>query len=189
MRGLYAASFALYSCLLVHGIAYYLTPYHERPHHVEYRVLRPAVLAGHTFGVIGSFFMICMLSYSLRKRARSFRTWGRLSNWLDVHIFFGIFGPLLVVLHTTFKVQGLVAVSFWSMVAVALSGIFGRFLYLQIPRNIQGDELSVKELDQLSRDHSVRLQKEFGLSPEVMRSLEERSLKGMRKDSGPLHVL
>jgi hypothetical protein len=45
-----------------------------------------------------------------------------------------------------FKVQGLVAVSFWSMVAVALSGILGRYLYLQIPRSVGGQELSDRQM-------------------------------------------
>jgi hypothetical protein len=145
---LYSAAIIVYIFIFYGGASFYLTPYMERPYSAAYRSLRPAGLTGHAYGVIGSTLMILMLSYSLRKRVRVLRNWGMLSRWLDTHIFFGIVGPLLVVLHTAFKVQGLVAVSFWSMVAVTLSGIFGRYLYLQIPRNIQGDELSIKELEE-----------------------------------------
>jgi len=42
-----------------------------------------------------------------------------------------------------------VAISFWSMVAVFLSGIIGRFIYLQIPRSIEGRELSLNEVKDL----------------------------------------
>ena len=37
----------------------------------------------------------------------------------------GICGPLFIILHSSFKVGGLVALSFWSMIAVAVSGIAG----------------------------------------------------------------
>src|SRR3972149_5148655 len=74
------------------------------------------------------------------------RRGGPLGRWLDVHIFFGLVGPALVILHSAFKVQGLVALSFWSMIAVAASGVLGRYLYLQIPRNLQGDALDLKAL-------------------------------------------
>jgi hypothetical protein len=42
-----------------------------------------------------------------------------------------------------------VAISFWSMVAVFLSGIIGRFIYIQIPRTIEGRELSLSEVQEL----------------------------------------
>jgi hypothetical protein len=42
-----------------------------------------------------------------------------------------------------------VAISFWSMVAVFLSGIIGRFIYIQIPRTIEGRELSLNEVREL----------------------------------------
>ena len=180
---MYVGSLMVYVYFLAKGLSFYLTPYLDRPHHLGYRYLRPAVFIGHTYGVAGSAMMIAMLAYSFRKRLKIFRNWGRLSNWLDIHIFFGIIGPLLIVLHTSFKVQGLVAVSFWSMVLVALSGIFGRFLYLQIPRNIQGDELSMRELDEMARGFSPRLQSEFGLSPEAAKELENKNLAEIEQDS------
>jgi hypothetical protein len=183
LRMAYIISLAIYLFLLIRGISFYLTPYLLRPHHIDYQTLRSAMLVGHTYGVIGSVLVILMLTYSLRKRLKIFRDWGRLSNWLDVHIFFGIIGPLLILLHTSFKVQGLVAVSFWSMVVVALSGIFGRFIYLQIPRNIQGDELDIKELNELSKSYSLRLQTEFNLSPAIIKSVEDQSLSEIAKEA------
>ncbi len=149
----------------------------------------PAGLRGHTLGVVGSAFMIFMLSYSLRKRAKFLRNRGILNRWLDIHIFFGIAGPLLVVLHTSFKVQGLVAVSFWSMVAVATSGIFGRYLYLQIPRNIQGDEIGIKELEEDRGRFALELKRDYGLSDEIIARLEKRDSYGFDEKSGAAKVL
>jgi hypothetical protein len=186
---LYIVSLVIYAYFLIDGLSFYSTPYGERPHHEDYRQLRPAGLGGHTFGVIGSALMIFMLSYSLRKRARFLRNKGPLSRWLDIHIYFGIMGPLLVVLHTSFKVQGLVAVSFWSMVAVATSGIFGRYLYLQIPRNIQGDEIDIKELEDDNKRFAFRLKDEFHLDDAVIRRLEERDALKVDESAGAINVL
>jgi len=189
LRCLYFLALAAYVYLLVDGTSFYLSPYKERPRIEAYRLLRPAGLKGHAFGVIGATFMILMLSYTLRKRIKALRSFGILNRWLDIHIFFGIMGPLLIVLHTTFKVQGLVAVSFWSMVAVATSGIFGRYLYLQIPRNIQGDEIDIKELEETNRQYTAELKKEFNLSDEILQRLEKRDAIGIAENSGAIKVL
>jgi hypothetical protein len=53
---------------------------------------------------------------------------------------------LLVLFHTSFKFGGIVAVSFWSMVAVFVSGVIGRFIYIQIPRTLEGRELTLGEI-------------------------------------------
>ncbi len=63
----------------------------------------------------------------------------------------------MVLYHTAFKFGGIVAVSFWSMVAVVLSGVVGRFLYVQIPHTIQGQEISLKELNQINENLTSHL--------------------------------
>jgi hypothetical protein len=146
-----AAALAIVLALMV-GWSYYTSPFATRPHLDGFGLLRPGGKSGHGYGMVGSALMLLLLLYSARKRWRAMASWGNPSKWLDVHICFGIVGPLLIVLHTSFKVHGLIAVSFWSMVAVALSGVFGRWLYLQIPRNIQGQELSRQEIGELERD-------------------------------------
>jgi hypothetical protein len=45
-----------------------------------------------------------------------------------------------------------VAISFWSMVAVFMSGIIGRFIYLQIPHTIDGHELSLNDVREMKTD-------------------------------------
>ena len=84
--------------------------------------------------------------YMIRKRYKKIFNLGYLKYWLEFHIFLCSVGPVLVLYHTAFKFGGIVSVSFWSMVLVVLSGIVGRFIYLQIPRTIEGRELSVQEI-------------------------------------------
>ncbi len=172
---IYLATITLIIALIAGGWDYYTAPYVERPHHDAYRILRPAGTRGLLYGWIGAGMMILMLTYTLRKRTRLLGTLFTLRNWLDLHIYLGIFGPLFIVLHTSFKVQGLVAVSFWSMVVVALSGYFGRYLYLQIPRNIQGNELSLRDVEQVRAILSGRLQEEYGLDTRQIADLESDS--------------
>jgi hypothetical protein len=172
LKWLYIVSLTIYAYFLWDGIQYYLTDFEIRPHHEAYRSLRPAGFRGHGFGIVGSVMMLLMLLYSVRKRTKFFGNWGPLSRWLDIHIYLGIMGPLLVILHTTFKLNGIVAVSFWSMIAVSTSGIVGRYLYLQIPRNQRGDELSLKEIDALNEALMQEMVQELGLKTSKLEKLQ-----------------
>jgi hypothetical protein len=87
-----------------------------------------------------------------RKRYRFLSNWGLLKHWLEFHIFLCTLGPMMVLFHTSFKFGGIVSVSFWSMVAVFLSGIIGRFIYIQIPRTIEGRALSLNEVRDMKAD-------------------------------------
>jgi hypothetical protein len=189
IRILYFISFIVFFYYLIDGLPYYKTAIQQRPYHENYRNLRPAGFRSHGFGVIGSGLMIFMLIYTVRKRTKFMRRWGALSKWLDIHIYCGVMGPLLIILHTSFKVQGLVAVSFWSMIAVALSGVLGRYLYLQIPRNVRGDELSMKELDDLGTQINKEIKEEISISEDELRRLEMLISPNINPDRGVLYIL
>jgi hypothetical protein len=172
LRAGYLATLLAIGWLAVQGSSYYLTPLAERAHHPGYWDWKPGGRLGHGLGVAGSTLMVLMLGYSLRKRVGGLRRLGAMSRWLDIHMLFGIAGPLLVVLHSSFKVQGLVALSFWSMVVVAASGVFGRYLYLQIPRTRAGEEMNLAALERVDADLSERLRREFRLSDDTIVRLE-----------------
>jgi len=168
---IYVAAFAVLAYLLIDGWSYYTTPYLERPRHEAYRILRPAGSRGLIYGIIGASMMILMLIYSLQKRLKFFGKRRSLRPFLDVHIFLGVIGPLFIVLHTSFKVQGLVAVAFWSMVAVALSGYLGRYLYQQIPRNMDDQELSLSEIEASGQQMLTQIKERTGLEDDTLHSL------------------
>ena len=170
---LYVVSFALILYFLALGSSFYRVPLVERAHHPGYWDWKSGGSIGHRLGVIGSIMMVVMLLYSVRKRFKALRRLGSLGRWLDVHIYLGVVGPLLVVLHSSFKVQGLVALSFWSMIAVATSGVLGRYLYLQIPRTRAGEELTLGDLEKLDRTLSQRLRTDFRLDETLLRRLEQ----------------
>ena len=169
---LYLLSAAAVLAVLAAGADFYRTPLLERAHHDGYWQWKAGGSVGHTLGVVGSSMMVLMLLYSVRKRVGALRRLGPLGRWLDVHIFLGVFGPLLVVLHSSFKVQGLVALSFWSMVVVASSGVLGRYLYLQIPRTRAGEELALAELEAEDRELSGQLRTRFRLDEAQLAGLD-----------------
>jgi len=171
----------LIASVTIAGIAlrnfdYYTLSFEERPFHERYENLKPSGVESHGYGIIGSSMIIFGVSmYSSRKRFRAFRNVGKIKYFLEFHIFLCLLGPVLVLYHTTFKFGGLVAVSFWSMTAVALSGIIGRYLYVQIPKGIQGNELSIKDLEEESLKYYRVLSDEFGLDPVDLRKIDALS--------------
>lgn len=144
--------------LVYYGYSYYQTDITERFFHENHLSLKPSGSIGHGLGIIGTLFMLVgVFFYMARKRFRSLSRLGVLKYWLEFHIFMCTLGPVLVLFHTAFKFGGIVSVSFWSMVAVFLSGVAGRFIYLQIPRSIEGRELSLNEIREMKTDLGMLL--------------------------------
>jgi hypothetical protein len=98
-------------------------------------------LLGHSLGIFGFFLMILTETlYSLRKRSRTVH-WGKMSEWLEFHIFTGLVGPFMVFLHTSWKFNGLAGVVTLLTIIVVFSGFLGRYIYTQIPRTSDGIEI------------------------------------------------
>lgn len=175
---LLAGSFLIPTTIIgLRGCNYYLTPLDERPFHEQYDTLKPSGFEGHGYGIVGSALLIFGVGmYSARKRIRAFAHWGKIANYLEFHIFLCLAGPMLIVYHSTFKLGGLVAVSFWSMVAVVASGVVGRYLYVQIPKGIKGHELSVTELEQENKKIAEILETQYQLNPIFLRTVDAMAL-------------
>ena len=104
-------------------------------------------LFGHGLGILGVLLMLMTETlYSLRKRSRLAR-WGSMSSWLRFHIFTGLVGPYMVLLHTSWKFHGLAAVAMVLTIVVVVSGVVGRYLYTAVPRTADGAELQAEELE------------------------------------------
>lgn len=137
---------------------YYATPLESRFFHPSHEMFKPSGMAGHGLGIVGSLCMLVGVGvYIARKRLKAFRNLGLLKHWLEFHIFLCTLGPILVLFHTAFKFGGIVAISFWSMVAVFASGIIGRFIYLQIPHTIEGRMMSRGDIQKVITDTQLRI--------------------------------
>ncbi|MDP2722584.1 MAG: hypothetical protein Q8O72_07500 [Bacteroidales bacterium] len=152
-----------------YGFSYYRLPVEERFFNDSHNLLKPSGAIGHGLGIIGTLLIIMgVLLYMARKRLRSWSRMGRLKYWLEFHIFLCTLGPMLVLYHTAMKFGGIVSVSFWSMVAVFLSGIIGRFIYIQIPRTIEGRELTLNEVRNQKQDIGEILKNDYTLDDESL---------------------
>jgi hypothetical protein len=165
LHTIYVGSFfvvgvAVMVLLAINGYDYYSTPLEERFFNSQHTVLKPSGDWGHGFGIIGTLMMIMGVSiYMIRKRVKWFFNFGFLKHWLELHIFLCTVGPMLVLYHTAFKFGGIVSVSFWSMVLVVLSGVIGRFIYVQIPRTIQGQKMGINAMNDLRENLASKVTK------------------------------
>jgi hypothetical protein len=101
---------------------------------------------GHTLGVTGFILMLMTeILYTLRKRSRSAR-WGRVSIWLQFHIVTGLVGPYMVLLHSSWKFNGLAGIVLLMTGVIVVSGFIGRYIYTAIPRSADGLELETGEI-------------------------------------------
>jgi putative flippase GtrA len=96
---------------------------------------------GHMIGVIGFLLMLMTETlYSFRKRSRKGR-WGSMQSWLQFHIFTGLVGPYMVLLHTSWKFNGLAGVTTLLTIFIVISGFIGRYIYTRVPRSLDGVEI------------------------------------------------
>lgn len=95
---------------------------------------------GYWLGIAGGSAMLLLFAYPLRKRMRVLQRLGPAKPWFVAHMVLGIAGPVLILLHSGFRIGSLNAgVALWSMLIVAGSGVVGRFLYLLTHRGLAGE--------------------------------------------------
>ena len=151
------------------GWSYYELPLEERFYHPRHAWFKPSGAFGHGLGILGTFLILFGVAiYIVRKRYNFMAKQLRLKYLLEFHIFLCMLGPILILFHTAFKFGGLVSVAFWSMVAVVASGIIGRFIYIQIPRSIEGRELTLNEVKGLRSDLVETLKHSAGLDEKLI---------------------
>ncbi len=154
------------------GFNYYRLPVDQRHEHFLHELLNPSGYWGHGMGFIGSFLMtLGVIMYALRKRWGVLANVGTIKHVLEFHIFLCLLGPALIVYHSAFKLGGIIAVSFWSMVIVVASGMLGRYLYLRIPKTITGREIPPLELKKQIEANFRMLVQEYGIAPDCISAI------------------
>ncbi len=140
-----------------------------------YSALRPLFLPSGSVGLKLGFFglglFLCLFLYPVRKRWPWLGRIGKTKHWLDFHVLLGITAPVVITLHSSFKIGGLAGVAYWIMMAVALSGFVGRYLYAQIPRSLNTAELSLQEMQNLAARLAQELERQAFVRPEEVAPL------------------
>jgi Fe-S-cluster-containing hydrogenase component 2 len=107
-------------------------------------------------GYLGTALMVLSMAYPLRRRLGLFQG---IANqfWLQVHLMTGIVGPLFIVVHSALRLTTWVSIPFWSMIAVVISGVIGRYLYTLVPSLINKRDLEILEtrrtITELAKNH------------------------------------
>jgi hypothetical protein len=147
------------------------------------RYISPHSGVGYALGIAGGSLMVLLLMYSARKRLRWLHFMGSVTRWFEVHMVFGVLGPLCILYHANFSLGATNSnVAFFCMLTVAGSGLVGRYLYSHIHFGLYGRKKTLAEL----KGNAERLQglgQNIPFLPGLMTRLEasERRVLG----SGP----
>lgn len=182
-------SFLLLTSIAVYGASYYLLPMEERPYSPKHALLRPSGTIGLKLGILGTALFCIIFLYALRKVIPWLGRIGSTRHWMDFHIIAGISAPIVIAFHASFKFQGIAGIAFWIMLAVALSGIVGRYLYAQIPRSLSAAELSLSELAHTERDLADALVDQALYSAVQLEKALHVPSRAHIQQIGPLHAV
>ncbi len=128
---------------------------------------------GHSLGVVGFVLMLMTeILYSLRKRY-TFARWGKLQHWLSFHIFTGLVGPYLVLLHSSWKFNGLAGVLMLMTVIIVISGFVGRYFYTAVPRSADGTLLEAEQISQMIAHNQQQLERWRSSNPGLVRQVDD----------------
>lgn len=127
---------------------YVLAP-DERPFHAHYAFLRSSGPAGLGFGLAGTVLVFLNLGYLARRRFLDAEWMGSLRHWMALHVFTGLVGGGMVLLHSAFAPRSaLGTLAFYSLLIVVVTGLVGRYIYARVPRSVEGRELRREEIRQ-----------------------------------------
>jgi hypothetical protein len=136
---------------------------------------------GHMLGVLGFVLMLMTeLLYSLRMRAIR-RPRGSMRAWLQFHIFTGIVGAYLVILHSAWTFQGLAGVLTLMTLIVVASGFVGRYIYTAVPRTADGVVLEAQVVQAQLAEAQARLEQLTATAGEPERGAEGEAVRQARR--------
>jgi hypothetical protein len=159
---------------LGYGLNYYTLSSVDRPYSPKHDLLKPSGHIGVNLGLFGVLLFFLIYLYPLRKKWGWLARQGNSRHWLDFHVVLGTTAPIIIALHASFKFGNIAGMAFWSMLCVTISGFVGRYLYSQVPRNLNAAELSMKEMQDTEESLRKELSEQklaFGSRMEVLYDL------------------
>ncbi len=144
---------------------------------------------GYWLGPIGLACMTLLLGYSVRKRVHALRSAGPLATWLEVHLVLGLIGPTMILYHARFDSSSMNAtVAMGCMLAVAGSGVGGRFVYGRLHRGLAGPRRTVDSLRRDARQQLAPIETLLERAPRVKARLGAFEATACRRGSWMLRL-
>jgi hypothetical protein len=151
--------------------------------HLE-RFITPERGLGYFLGIIGGSLMVLSMIYPWRKRQQSLAFIGTVKAWFQIHMIFGIVGPVLVLFHSNFQTGASNSnVALVCMLVVAASGLIGRYFYTRIHSEFSDSQEGLAEL----RAQITRLQQvsnSLAFVPDFSNHIEHVEARMMAKSGG-----
>ena len=136
------------------------------------RYLTPTRGVGYALGIIGGSLMLLLLVYSLRKRWEWLRFLGSTPAWFRFHMVLGVLGPLCILYHSNFSTGATNSnVALFTMLAVAGSGVVGRYFYAHVHYGLYGRKLELDDV-RAGADSLRRLAGSVSFLPELVGRIE-----------------
>ncbi len=119
-------------------------------------------LAGGILAITGSVLMLVPLVYSIIKRIKPLKNLVtsrvQMRTLLSWHIYAGVVGPILVLLHTGHKFQSHLGIALTAMtIIVVLSGFTGRYLLSKLSQTIGEKKKTLTQLELAYRQTATEL--------------------------------
>jgi hypothetical protein len=122
---------------------------------------RGSTWQGYMLGTLAALLVLWLAWLGVRRRRYGSRSSGSVLGWTSAHVYFGIAVVLIASLHSAGHLSMTVhGITFWLLVGVVLSGIFGMYGYLRLPStaadNRKGQSRSELFAELLTLDRRAR---------------------------------
>jgi hypothetical protein len=145
---------------------------------------------GYAFGIIGGVMMLVLLLYPLRKRIRVMQALGAVRHWFRGHMLLGVLGPTFILFHCNFSLGSVNSnVALISMVAVALSGVAGRYIYTHLHHGVYGRRATLAELRESLDGSDGAVLGSLAFVPSVGTRLRDFEARALAPATGALRAL
>ena len=181
-------SFAVAVLLAINviGASYYMASPAARVRHPYHAWLKPSGIIGQSAGILACVIFVFLWLYPLRKKYKALAFTGSVGRWLDVHVTAALTMPLLLLIHSAWKFDGVIGLGFAAILLVCGSGVVGRYLYTRIPRAKSGVELTLEEVASQRGALVARIAATTGIDAGDVAQVLAQSTE---KDAGPRGVI
>ncbi|OHB75895.1 MAG: hypothetical protein A2Z25_22415 [Planctomycetes bacterium RBG_16_55_9] len=127
---------------------------------------------GHVLGIVGASLMALLMIYPARKRIPALRVIGSVKMWFCIHMMLGVLGPVCILFHAGFRLGSVnSSVALFLMLAIAASGILGRYAYCKIHDGLYGRRITLLELSDRLNNEKEEVRKQFAPVPGIKEEL------------------
>jgi hypothetical protein len=153
--------------------------------HLE-RYITPQRGFGYALGITGGSMMLLLLLYSARKRLSWLHWMGSVPAWFEAHIALGVLGPILVLFHSNFSLGATNSnVALFCMLAVAGSGLVGRYIYTRLHADLEGHQGTLEQL-KAAGTRMASQSTSVSFMPDVLEALERIEKRWIEPPRNPI---